>query len=568
VSRLLDVARKGLRRVPLLTHLGRRTYFATTNHRLYQAAAYQLSLVRDRQRPVLSAPLSASTPPPTISVVVDVHDTGTAAAVRLRRELVRQGIAGLQVVVTDSPGQSSPTSRAERLTSALEECSGDFVCFLDGNDVVYPGALAELAGAVAGSNQADVCYGGEDEARLSRTGSLQWRRSPFFKPAWNPELLRSLPYLGHLTLLRTSLVRQLGIRALPGAEIWDLHLRVTDRARRIVCVPGIVAGRVDGRPTVALAASAAIESLQQDAAVHGRPDAVVGTHRGTWLTRFPVAGAPLVSIVIPSKNQLDVVRRCVTSLLEVTTYVTYEVVLVDTGSTDEAVWDWYGTVADVHPEFRVVSWPEQPFSYARSCNAGAAAAKGDVLVMLNNDTEIVAPQWLDLLVGEVQNPEVGSVGALLLYPDGHTIQHAGISVGIRGAAGNALAGLAVAGRLTRTQSVMLNSRHAMTALTAACLAIRADVFADVGGFDEQFRVTFNDVDLGCRLTARGLRNVYRPDVTLLHHESLSVGVAQSRDWDELYAAAALLRDRWPELVARDPHFNPLLSRQSETFRLP
>jgi GT2 family glycosyltransferase len=537
-------------------------------NRLWQSApaqriAYALHRRRRKSPPATTA---------RISVVLDLvgaPDTDVAAAVT---RAVGQTLAPHQIVVvsdryapTDAviATVSATGSRAERLNRALERVTGDGVVVLDRYDVLDPDALAWLASGQDGTKDT-VVYGDEDI--VDKAGR---HRDPLFKPAWNPELLRSMPYLGHATLIPTGLARRIGgFRESSGGELWDLHLRATATAGAVRQVAQIVSGTLPGGP-----AEAGLPALAAAATAECRADAVVAEdpdHPGLWRTTYPVVGEPLVSIVIPSKNMLDVVRRCVDSIYALTSYPTFEVVLVDTGSDDPAVWAWYAATAEAHPSFRVVEWPEQPWSYSRSCNHGAAEAAGDVLVMLNNDTEVLHADWLDILVGEAQRPHVGAVGALLYFPDGRTVQHAGVSIGINGVAGNALALLRDDEWLSRTQQVMLHTRHAMTAVTAACLAIRADLFAEVGGFDAELRVSYNDVDLCCRLDRLGHRNVYVPYARLLHHESISITtVSQSgRDWSEAYASMDLFTSRWRDLVDADPALNPNLSRGTVTYRLP
>ena len=221
-----------------------------------------------------------------------------------------------------------------------------------------------------------------------------------------------------------------------------------------------------------------------------------------------------------------------------------------------------------HPSFRVVEFPEQPFSYARSCNAGADAATGEILVMLNNDTEVLTPDWIERLAAEAQRPDVGAVGPLLLFPDGTTIQHAGIALGVGYIAANVFSGLPADGALTPSQALMVRNRRECLAVTGACLVVRTESYRAVGGFDPLLRITFNDVDLCLRLRERGWRSLYTPDVRLLHHESVSVAklVRGQRDWDEVHAAAALMRERWQHLIDADPLINPHVGRNDTRYR--
>ncbi len=578
-----SVVRRGLDKAPGAERMALTAYFTGLNWGTAQQLAYRAWLDLRSTEAAAGIPISAAVSP-TVSVVLDVAGQSEDGASRSLARVLAQTYENWDLTVT-ADSASTPvvprsrrhrvlvragSSAAERMNEALDACDGDFVVFVGPDDVLYPDTFAALAATVVNDPTAGIAYGGDDIAVIAvdRHGVEQVaRRDPFFKPDWNPELLHSTPYLGTVTFLRTSqVVAAGGLRDLPGAELWDLQLRLTRGGAGVVHADGIVAGRVSARPTVD--SKTATTLLYEALATENSPSCTVarGHLPGTWSVRYPVVGEPLVSIVIPSKNALDVVSRCVESIYGATAYRAFEVVLVDTGSDDPAVLDWYADMARLHESFRVVDWPKQPFSYANSCNAGAAEARGEVLVMLNNDTEVLDPSWLEVMVGEAQRPEVGIVGCLLLYPDRLTVQHAGIGLGIKSVAGNSLAGLRLDGRLSRTQRVMLWTRRATTAVTAACIAVRKTVYDEVSGFDPELRITFNDVDLCLRVGAKGYRIVYTPDVRLLHHESKTI--APARDWSELYAARALFRSRWGALVDRDPQMNRHLARTTTSYRLP
>jgi GT2 family glycosyltransferase len=578
-----SVVRRGLDKAPGAARMARAAYFTGLNWGTTQQLAYRAWLDRRSEDAASRIPIGR-TASPTVSVVLDVVGQSEDGARRAVARVLAQTYENWDLTVTadtattpDAPQSrrhrvlvGAGSSAVERMNAGLEVCDADFVIFVGPDDILYPDTLAALAATVLEDPRADIAYGGDDIAvvTVDRHGVEHVaRRDPFFKPDWNPELLHSTPYLGTVTLLRTSrVVAASGLRDLPGAELWDLHLRLTRLGARVVHADGIVAGRISSRPR--MTGKTATNLLDDALAAENSPSCTVapGHLPGIWSVRYPVVGEPPVSIVIPSRNALDVVSRCVESIYDTTSYRAFEIVLVDTGSDDPAVLEWYDDMARLHESFRVVHWPEQPFSYANSCNAGAAEALGDVLVMLNNDTEVLDPSWLEVLVGEAQRPEVGIVGCLLLYPDRHTVQHAGIGLGIKSVAGNSLAGLRLDGRLSRTQGLMLWTRRTTTAVTAACIAMRKTLYDEVSGFDPELRITFNDVDLCLRVGAKGYRIVYTPDVRLLHHESKTI--APTRDWSELYAAGALFRSRWGDLVARDPQMNRHLARTTTSYRLP
>ncbi|MGV8847970.1 MAG: glycosyltransferase family 2 protein [Propionibacteriaceae bacterium] len=578
-----SVVRRGLDKVPGAARLARAAYFTGLNWATTQQLAYRAWLDLRSTDAASRIPIGR-TASPTVTVVLDVVGQSEDGARRAVARVLAQTYEDWDLTVTADTATtlglpqsrrhrvlvSAGSSAAERMNAALAACDTDFVVFVGPDDVLYPDTLAALAASVVDGPPADIAYGGDDIAvvTVDRRGVEHVaRRDPFFKPDWNPELLHSTPYLGTVSFLRTArVVAASGLRDLPGAELWDLQLRLTRLGATVVHADGIVAGRTTARPQ--MAGKTATTLLREALTAESSPSCTVASGHlpGTWSVHYPVVDDPLVSIVIPSKNALDVVRRCVESIYSTTAYRAFEVVLVDTGSDDPSVLEWYADMARLHESFRVVDWPERPFSYANSCNAGAAEARGEILLMLNNDTEVLEPSWLEVMVGEAQRPEVGIVGCLLLYPDRLTVQHAGIGLGIKSVAGNSLAGLRLDGRLSRTQRLMLWARRTTTAVTAACIAVRKTVYDEVSGFDPELRITFNDVDLCLRVGAKGYRIVYTPDVRLLHHESKTI--APTRDWGELYAAGALFRSRWGDLVARDPQMNRHLARTTTSYRLP
>ncbi|MFZ1250253.1 MAG: glycosyltransferase family 2 protein [Candidatus Microsaccharimonas sp.] len=462
---------------------------------------------------------------------------------------------------------------------AVAMAKGEFIGLFDHDDMLWPNALLEVVGALNKDKKLDFLYSDEDKISESRYEHF----SPFFKPDWNPDFLHSVNYITHFAVVRTTLLNSLGgLQAeYNGAQDWDLFLRVTSATKRIYHIPKVLyswrvhdlstAKSTDAKPYVIHAQH---KALKDDLTRKGYPNAIVErdeVHTGYWKVTYPIVGDPLVSIVIPTKNQHKIVKRCIDSIIEKTTYTNYEIILVDTGSTEANVRSWYKAITAQHNNIKVVDWPEQPFSYARSCNEGARNTKGDILIMLNNDTEVITPQWIELLSGDAQRSEVGAVSCLLFFPDGHHIQHAGVGVGLGGVAANSFSMMTLQHAMSQTQHLMINTRHNMTAVTAACLAIRKNVFDEIGGFDEEFRVTYNDVDLCLRLYEAGYQNLYTPHVRLLHHESISVGLPEEiakRDTTEFNAAKDMFRTRWKKYIDNDPNLNPNLSKDNALYELP
>jgi glycosyltransferase involved in cell wall biosynthesis len=462
---------------------------------------------------------------------------------------------------------------------ALALAKGEYIGLFDHDDLLWPNALLEIAKAVNGDKKIDFLY--TDEDKISE--SMHDHFSPVFKPDWNPDYLYSVNYITHFAVVKKTILDKVGgfKEGYNGAQDWDLFLRITGITKHIHHIPKILyswrvhdlstAKSTDSKPYVV---EAQYNALHDDLIRRGRPDAIVERdpkHSGYWKVTFPLIHKPLISIVIPTKNQYKVVKRCIDSIISKTTYDKYEIILVDTGSSDPKVLVWYKVLTAEHKNIHIVDWPEQPFSYARSCNEGARKAKGEILVMLNNDTEVITPEWLELLGGDAQRPEIAAVGCLLFFPDRHHIQHAGVGVGLGGVAANSFSMMTLQHAMSQTQHLMINTKHDMTAVTAACLAIRKSVFDEVGGFDEEFRITYNDVDLCLRLYEKGYQNIYTPHVRLVHHESISVGLPDEiakRDTGEFDAAKELFVKRWKKYVKHDPNINPNLSKQDALYEIP
>ncbi len=460
--------------------------------------------------------------------------------------------------------------------AAIELATGDFISLLDHDDILWPNALYEVVKALNKDKTLDLIYTDEDKITEDRHEHI----GAFFKPDWNPDFLKSVNYITHFaTLSKGVLTKVGGLREdYNGAQDWDLFLRVTDATSKVHHIPKVVyswrvhdgstAKDTNAKPYVV---EAQRRALTDDLGRKGITDAKVERdkkHTGYWNVTYPVKGAPLISIVIPSKNQYKVVKRCIDSIYAKTTYANFEIALVDTGSTDKKVLKWYQKLQNQHSNFTLVNWPEQPFSYSRSCNKGAEIAKGELLVMLNNDTEVLTPNWLELMAGDAQRKEIGAVGCLLFFPDKIHIQHAGVGVGLGGVAANSFSMMTLSQPMTQTQHLMLNTKHNMTVVTAACLMIRKELFTTIGGFDDALRVTYNDVDLCLRIYDAGYQNLYTPHVRLLHHESISVGLPgeiKKRDTTEFRAAKNLFIKRWAKYVEHDPNLNPNLNKDNAFY---
>jgi O-antigen biosynthesis protein len=487
--------------------------------------------------------------------IADDASGDAALSTRLRELAARD--PRIRVVTRAENGN---ISRATNSAAAL--AGGEFLCFVDQDDELAPDALGEIALALAAAPDADLLYTDDDKID---TGDRRY--APQFKPDWSPELLLSWMYVGHALVVRRSLFEVLGgFRAgFEGSQDFDFTLRAGERARRVLHVPlvlyhwraapGSTATSGAAKPASFAAGERAVTEALSRRGSEGsaqRPAWAVQSGIGIFGHAFPDDG-PRVAILIPTKNQRDVLARCIESL-SVTTYRNFEVVVIDNESDDPATLEYLRALP--HRVLRIAN-PGPRFSFAHVNNEAARAVDAEYLLFLNNDTEVRTPRWLSQLVGYGRLPGVGAVGARLLYPDGR-IQHAGILHGYYdGLPGPAFKLLPAHDHGYLSQA--MTSRN-YGAVTAACLLTRRALFLDVGGFDAaRYAVAYNDVDYGFRLEARGLRCVYAPDAKLLHHEGASRGFTD--DPRETAAYRRQYRDRV------DPYYNPNLSLADERFAI-
>lgn len=461
---------------------------------------------------------------------------------------------------------------------AAKMATGEFIALFDHDDILWPNALFEVVKALNGDKTIDFIYTDEDKITEDRHTHL----SPFFKPDWNPDFLHSVNYITHFSVVRATIFEKIGGERgdYNGAQDWDLFLRVARETNKIHHIPKVVyswrvhdastAKTTESKPYVIAAQQKAV---QDDLQQKGYGDATVKQdekHPGYWRVNYPLKGSPLVSIIIPTKDQYQTVKKCVNSILKKSTYKQFEIILVDTGSTDSEVLRWYDMLTTRRSNISIIKDERGPFSYAASCNKGVAVAKGDLLILLNNDTEVMTSDWIEQLCSDAQREEIGAVGPLLLYPEGDLIQHAGVGVGLGGVAANSFSKMQLSQPMTQTQHLMVHTKHNVTAVTGACMAIRKSVFEEVGGFSGEFRITYNDVDLCLKLIEAGYQNIYTPHVQLRHYESLTLGSPEEetkRDMVEFEKAKKQFVTRWKKYVEYDPCINPNLDKSNAFYEL-
>jgi GT2 family glycosyltransferase len=451
--------------------------------------------------------------------------------------------------------------------AAIALATGDYVALLDHDDALAPFALFEMVRAINDQPDADLIY--SDEDKLSPDGAVRYE--PIFKPDWSPDTLRSYNYICHLSLFRRELLTELGgFRAgFDGSQDYDLVLRATDRTERIVHIPKVLYHWRTHSASTAYdpkAKTYAFESARKALAEHlqrrGTPGTVEFGPIDTYSIRYHLPTKPLVSIIIPNRDQSDVLRTCIKSI-DRSSYKNVELVILENGSKEAATHAYYDELAR-RPNVRLLTW-DQPFNYSAINNFAVRHSAGEVLLFLNNDIEALNGDWMERMLGHVLSPKVGAVGAKLFYPD-DTIQHAGVVVGLGGVAGHVHYHYPrdVGGYVAR-----LVVAQNFSAVTGACLMCRREALESVGGFDERFVIAFNDIDFCLKLREKGWLIVWTPEARLYHYESKTrgpdtEGEALLRFQREVY----LFQECWKEFLRRgDPYYSPNLTLQTCDFAI-
>ena len=528
--------------------------------------------------------------PVVISVLVPAYRTPEVFLKQMMESVLFQTYPYLELCIADGSGtddsvenvvkeyqKKDPRVRYRRLeknegiagntNAAIEMASGDYLALFDHDDLLSPNALFEVASAIE-KEKADVIYTDEDKV----TSDLKEHFQPHFKPDFNPDLLCANNYICHLFVVKRSLALKLGGQdpAYDGAQDYDFIFRCTENAEKIVHVAKILyhwrvhqASTADNPSSKLYAFDAGKRAIEAHLARIGAKAEVSHTKDlGFYRVKYQLQGNPMVSIVIPNKDEKETLKKCLESIWKKTSYPNYEIILVENNSTTQEIRDYYKEL-DGKKRVRVVYWDKE-FNYSAINNFGISYAKGEYILCLNNDITVISPDWLEELLANCQRPEVGIVGARLYYPD-NTIQHAGIVLGMGGCAGSLFVGLA------RSRGGYLHKaalQQDLSAVTAACFMVKKEVFEKVGGFEEKLAVAFNDVDFCLKVRHAGYLVVYDPYAELYHHESKTRGYenteAKKRRFQE---EIEYMRCHWMPDILRDPYYNENLSLKASDYSL-
>lgn len=458
---------------------------------------------------------------------------------------------------------------AGNTNAALEMTKGEFAGILDHDDLLAPNALYEIALALEKDPSLDAVYTDEDKV----TTDLSEHFQPHLKPDFNLDLLRSNNYICHFFVVRQAIMDKVGgfRQEFDGAQDHDFIFRCVEEADKVGHVPEILyhwrthkASTADNPASKMYAFEAGRRAIEAHLKRTGTEGVVTHTpDLGFFRVQYPVQENPLVSIIIPNKDEKESLRACIESIQQKTEYQNYEILIIENNSTTEEIFSYYEELSK-DPKIRVLRW-EKEFNYSAINNFGVHHAKGEYLLFLNNDVTVITQGWLKEMLGMCQRKEVGAVGVKLIYPD-NTIQHAGCVIGIGGIAGHMFVDMPANRTGYLHKASLLQD---MSAVTAACMMVKRTVFEEAGGFTEKLAVAFNDVDLCLKIRKNDHLIVYDPYVQLYHMESKTRGAEDSEAKIRRFQEEIeYMRCEWIDILKKgDPYYNKNLSLTKWNYSL-
>lgn len=490
-----------------------------------------------------------------------VDDASPSAHIQMILEEYSQKDNRIKYMRREKNGHISATSN-----DALNLANGEFIALLDNDDELIPDALAEVVNVLNQNKNLDMIY--SDEDKITIDGELI---EPHFKPDWSPETFMSNNYICHFTVLRTKIVKEIGGFRVgyEGAQDYDLFLRFTEKTNRIHHISKVLyhwrmletstALNADSKNYAHDAGKLALEDALQRRGLHGE----VVQYKNSYIVNYEPIGNPLVSIIIPTKDHANTLNTCLHSIYELSTYSNFEIIIVNNSSREQETFDLFNYYCERKDNIKVIDI-DSPFNYSMLNNEAKKHCNGDYIVLLNNDIEVITPNWIELMLGYAQLEHVGAVGAKLLYPD-NTVQHCGVVLGMMGLAGHIYknATLDDDGYFCR-----LKIPFNYGAVTAACLMVSKEKFELVDGLDENLAVAFNDIDFNLKLLDKNYYNVVLPQVMLYHHESKSRGHEDTPEKIERFKGEIdYMKNKWETKVQQDSTYNQNFDLDSEYIKL-
>ena len=532
---------------------------------------------------------------PKISIVVPLYKTPEKYLRQLVDTVKEQTYPNWELCLSDGSGENSPLTSflkkleaederirvvynekqlqiSENTNAGIEIATGDYIAFADHDDELTPHALFECVKALNKNRDIRLLY--SDEDKMSMDGHKFFQ--PHFKPDYNPDLLCTVNYICHLFVVKREIIDKVGVfrSEFDGAQDYDFIFRCVEAVdpseiyhiTKILyhwrCHEDSTAENPESKTYAFEAGKRAIEEHYRRTGINA--EVLQGEFLGLYRTRFIREHDPLISIIIPNKDHIDDLKRCMDSIDQKSTYKNYEYIIVENNSTDEKTFQYYKELEAQNPKAHVVYW-DREFNYSAINNYGVSFAKGEYILLLNNDTEIINEDCLEQLLGYCMRNDVGAVGARMYYED-DTIQHAGVVIGFGGIAGHCFV---LQPRGTTGYCHRIICAQDYSAVTAACMLVKKTAFDEVGGLTEELAVAFNDIDFCMKLRQAGYLIVYNPYAELYHYESKSRGLEDTPEKVARFnKEMQIFERRWPDIMRDgDPYYNPNLTLKSQDFSL-
>lgn len=594
-----------VKRVLHLLRRGARSVFKEGFEATWRKVAFRIALVRKSEvwmyksdvctkKELKAQRKTTFTKKPFFSIVVPVYNTPTHFLKEMIDSCLGQTYGDFELCLADASTNDVPETTIQTYTDKrikykkLAENKGiaentnaafqmaekrelQYFILLDHDDLLRPNALFEVTKAIV-EYDADFIY--SDEIVLSE--DLKHLKSYHFKPDFSPDTLRGCNYITHLSAFARTLAEQVGLyeqAAYDGAQDFDIILRLTEQARHIVHIPKVLytwrahsastAGAAEAKPYAIEAGRRAVQSHLKRIRLDGEVEALEGA--GSYRVRYNLIGTPLVSVVIPNKDHVQDLTKCINALFQYNKNTNFEVIIVENNSTEQETFAYYETLMRQYEHCNIVTYTGA-FNFSAICNVGVQHSTGQHILLLNNDVEMTSENFLEEMLMFSQREDVGAVGAKLLYPD-EKIQHAGVFVGLGGSAGHSHKGhpASSGGDMYR-----LATAQNMSAVTGACLMVKKELYDALGGLDEeQFAIAFNDVDFCLRLREKGLLNVFTPFATGIHYESLTRGYEQGSEQEARFEREkANFQQKYEDVFLKgDPYYNPHLTLEFENYAI-
>ena len=532
---------------------------------------------------------------PKISIVVPLYKTPEKYLLQLVESVKAQTYPNWELCLSDGSGENSPLTSflksleagderikvayneqalqiSENTNAGIEIATGAYIAFADHDDELTPHALFECVKALNKDRKIRLIY--SDEDKMSMDGHKFFQ--PHFKPDYNPDLLCTVNYICHLFVVQREILDQVGTfrKEFDGAQDYDFIFRCVEavdpseiyHVTKILyhwrCHEDSTAENPESKTYAFEAGKRAIEEHYHRTGI--RAEVYQGEFLGLYRTRFLRDYDPLISIIIPNKDHIEDLKRCMDSIDQKSSYKNYEYIIVENNSTDEKTFQYYKNLEEENPKAHVVYWDKE-FNYSAINNYGATFAQGEYILLLNNDTEIINETCLEELLGYCMRSDVGAVGARMYYED-DTIQHAGVVIGFGGIAGHCFV-LQPRGTTGYCHRIICVQDY--SAVTAACMLVKKSAFDEVGGLTEELAVAFNDIDFCMKLREAGYLIVYNPYAELYHYESKSRGLEDTPEKVARFnKEMQIFERRWPDILRNgDPYYNPNLTLKSQDFSL-